>query len=136
VSIANSETRFHDYEGAPIGDSGPYGTYAACDPMVIDDLKWLGIKMVSTANNHVVDYGEVGIETNMQNLKHHGMPFAGTGRNLSEAAAPTYLDTPKGSVALIGVTLTMPPADHRAGDPPALLAGGQESGIFISPATR
>jgi poly-gamma-glutamate capsule biosynthesis protein CapA/YwtB (metallophosphatase superfamily) len=123
VSIGNSETLFHDYEGAPISDSGPYGTYAACDPVVIDDLKWLGLKMVSTANNHVVDYGEVGIETNMRNLKAHGMPFAGTGRNLSEAAAPAYLDTPKGSVALIGVTLTMPPADHRAGDPRGVTRG-------------
>ena len=116
VSIANSETLFHDFESSPISDSGPYGTYAQCDPIVIDDLKWLGIDMVSTANNHVVDYGEEGILTNIRNLKAHGMPFAGTGRTLSEAAAPTYLDTPRGSVALIGVTLTMPPADHRAGD--------------------
>jgi poly-gamma-glutamate capsule biosynthesis protein CapA/YwtB (metallophosphatase superfamily) len=123
VSFTNAETLFHDYEGAPISDSGPYGTYAACDPVVIDDLKWMGIKMVSTANNHAVDYGEVGILTNIANLKAHEMPFAGTGRNLSEAVAPTYLDTPKGSVALIGVTLTMPPADHRAGDPRGVTRG-------------
>jgi poly-gamma-glutamate synthesis protein (capsule biosynthesis protein) len=51
------------------------------------------------------------------------MPFAGTGRNLTEAVAPAYLDTPKGSVALIGVTLTMPPADHRAGDPRGVTKG-------------
>ncbi|MBO0883489.1 MAG: CapA family protein, partial [Mycobacterium sp.] len=80
VGIANSETLFHEFESSPISDSGPYGTYAACDPIVIDDLKWLGIKMVSTANNHVVDYGEDGILTNMRNLKAHDMPFAGTGR--------------------------------------------------------
>jgi poly-gamma-glutamate capsule biosynthesis protein CapA/YwtB (metallophosphatase superfamily) len=123
VSIANSETLFHEYEASPIGDSGPYGTYAACDPAVIEDLKWLGIKMVSTANNHVVDYGEEGITINMRNLKAHGMPFAGTGRTLSEAAAPTYLDTPKGSVALIGVTLTMPPAEHRAGEARGVIKG-------------
>ncbi len=116
VSIANSETLFHAYESSPISDSGPYGTYAACDPEVIEDLKWMGIKMVSTANNHVVDFGEEGVLINMRNLQARGMPFAGTGRTLSEAVAPTYLDTPRGSVALIGVTLTMPPADHRAGD--------------------
>ena len=123
VSLTNAETLFHQYEGAPISDSGPYGTYAACDPMVIDDLRWLGFDMVSTANNHAVDYGEVGILTNMRNLRAHGMPFAGTGRNLSEAVAPAYLDTAKGSVALIGVTLTMPPADHRAGDPRGVTKG-------------
>jgi poly-gamma-glutamate capsule biosynthesis protein CapA/YwtB (metallophosphatase superfamily) len=123
VSITNAETLFHNFEGAPIGDSGPYGTYAQCDPVVIDDLKWLGFDMVSTANNHAVDYGEAGILTNIDNLKAHGMPFAGTGRNLSEAVAPAYLDTPKGSVALIGVTLTMPPADHRAGEPRGVTKG-------------
>jgi poly-gamma-glutamate capsule biosynthesis protein CapA/YwtB (metallophosphatase superfamily) len=123
VSVANSETLFHAYESSPISDSGPYGTYAACDPEVIDDLKWMGIKMVSTANNHVVDFGEEGILINMRNLRAHGMPFAGTGRTLSEAAAPTYMDTPRGSVALIGVTLTMPPADHRAGDPRGPIKG-------------
>jgi poly-gamma-glutamate synthesis protein (capsule biosynthesis protein) len=123
VSFTNAETLFHDYESAPIPDSGPYGTYAACDPAVIDDLKWLGIKMVATANNHCYDYGEEGILINIRNLKAHGMPSAGTGRNLSEAVAPAYLDTPKGSVALIGVTLTMPPQDHRAGDPRGVIKG-------------
>lgn len=123
VSFTNSETLFHSYEGAPIPDSGPYGTYAACDPPVIDDLRWLGINMVSTANNHCVDYGEVGIVTNLKNLDRYGMPHAGTGRNLSEAAAPAYHETPRGVVALIGVTLTMPPAGHRAGDPRGVIRG-------------
>lgn len=123
VTFANAETLFHRYEASPIPDSGPYGTYAACDPDVIDDLKWLGIDMVSTANNHCYDYGEQGILQNLENLRTHGMPSAGTGRNLTEAAAPAYLDTAKGSVALIGVTLTMPPQDHRAGDPRGIIKG-------------
>ena len=101
-----------------------YGTYAACDPAVIDDLKWMGFSMVSTANNHAVDYGEVGVLANIRNLKARAMPFAGTGGTLTEAAAPVYLDTPKGSVALIGVTLTMPPADHRAGEPRGPIKAG------------
>lgn len=117
VAFTNGETLFHNYEGAPIPESGPYGTYAACDPRVIEDLRSLGIDMVATANNHCVDYGETGVMANLSNLDAYGMAHAGTGRTLSEAVSPTYLDTPKGSVALIAVTLTMPPADHRAGDP-------------------
>lgn len=123
VSFTNSETLFHRYEGAPIPDSGPYGTYAACDPAVIEDLRWLGIDMVSTANNHCADYGEVGVVTNLENLDAHGMPHAGTGRTLSEALAPAYLYSPRGTVALIGVTLTMPAGDHRAGDPRGVVKG-------------
>jgi poly-gamma-glutamate synthesis protein (capsule biosynthesis protein) len=117
VAFTNAETLFHDYEGAPTPESGPYGTYVACDPRVIEDLHSLGIDMVATANNHCVDYGETGVVVNLASLDAYGMPHAGTGRTLSEAVAPTYLDTPKGSVALIAVTLTMPPADHRAGEP-------------------
>lgn len=117
VTFTNGETLFHNYEGAPIPESGPFGTYVACDPRVIEDLQFLGIDMIATANNHCVDYGETGVMANLGNLDAFGMPHAGTGATLAEAVAPAYLDTPKGSVALIAVTLTMPPADHRAGDP-------------------
>ena len=58
VSIANSETLYHQFEGYPVADSGLYGTYVTTHPDVIDDLRWLGLDMVSTANNHCVDYGE------------------------------------------------------------------------------
>ena len=116
VSIANSETLYHEFEGYPVADSGLYGTYVATHPDVIDDLRWLGIDMVSTANNHCVDYGEVGLLANMDNLDRHGMPYAGTGRSLTEAARPRYLPTARGTVAMVAVTLTMPPGDHRAGE--------------------
>jgi poly-gamma-glutamate synthesis protein (capsule biosynthesis protein) len=136
VSIANAETLFHEYEHAPIPDSGPFGTYAACDPAVIDDLRWMGIRMVSTANNHAIDYGEAGVLTNIANLKAHGMPFAGTGRTLTEAVAPTYLDTPRGSVALISVTITLPPGDHRAGDPRGVVRGRPGANVLRHTATH
>src|SRR4051794_11249131 len=117
VSIANAEVMFHEYEGAPISDAGLYGTYAASDPALIDELHWLGLKMVACANNHAGDYGEVGVLKNIENLDRFGMPHAGSGRSLAEAAAPTYLETPKGRVALISVTCTEPSGKQRAGDP-------------------
>lgn len=123
VTVANAETLFHDYEGTPVPDSGPYGTYVACPPAAIADLRALGVDMVSTANNHCVDYGEAGVLANIAHLRRHGMPFAGTGATLTEAVAPAYLDTAKGSVALVAVTITMPPGDHRAGEPRGPIAG-------------
>lgn len=117
VSIANSETLYHQFEGYPVADSGPYGTYVASHPDIIDDLRWLGFDMVATANNHCVDYGEAGLLANIGNLDAHGMPYAGTGRSLTEAARPRYLQTARGVVAMVAVTLTMPPGDHRAGEP-------------------
>jgi poly-gamma-glutamate capsule biosynthesis protein CapA/YwtB (metallophosphatase superfamily) len=116
VSIANSETLFHEFEGYPVADSGLYGTYVATHPDVIDDLRWLGLDLVSTANNHCVDYGELGLLANLDNLDSRGLPHAGTGRSLTEAARPRYLPTARGTVAMVAVTLTMPPGDHRAGE--------------------
>jgi poly-gamma-glutamate synthesis protein (capsule biosynthesis protein) len=116
VSIANSETLYHQFEGYPVADSGLYGTYVATHPDVIDDLRWLGFDMVSTANNHCVDYGELGLLANIGNLDARGLPYAGTGPSLTEAARPRYLPTARGTVALVAVTLTMPPGDHRAGE--------------------
>jgi poly-gamma-glutamate synthesis protein (capsule biosynthesis protein) len=123
VTVANAETLFHEYEGTPVPDSGPYGTYVACPPSAIADLSAMGVDMVSTANNHCVDYGETGVLANIAHLRRHGMPFAGTGATLTEAVAPAYLDTAKGSVALVAVTLTMPPGDHRAGEPRGVVKG-------------
>ncbi|HEX7161312.1 MAG TPA: CapA family protein [Trebonia sp.] len=117
VSIANSETLYHQFEGYPVADSGLYGTYVTTHPEVIDDLRWLGFDMVSTANNHCVDYGELGLLANIDNLDAHGMPYAGTGRSLTEAARPRYLQTARGVAALVAVTLTIPPGGHRAGEP-------------------
>jgi poly-gamma-glutamate capsule biosynthesis protein CapA/YwtB (metallophosphatase superfamily) len=116
VAIANSETLYHQFEGYPVADAGPYGTYVATDPAVIDDLRWLGLDMVATANNHCVDYGEAGLLANLANLEDRGLPCAGTGRSLTEAARPRYLATARGTVALVAVTLTMPPGGHRAGE--------------------
>ena len=116
VSITNSETLFHRFEGAPTWDAGPGGTYVATEPSIIEDLKWMGFDMVAAANNHALDFGETGVLNNMENLEAYGLHYAGMGKSLSQAVAPTYLDTPKGRVALISVTCSLPAGNHRPGD--------------------
>ena len=116
LSVTNSETLFHRYEGFPTWDAGPGGTYVATDPAIIDDLKWMGFDMVAAANNHALDFGEVGVLKNMENLEEHGLAYAGMGRSLAQAVAPTYFDTPRGRVALISVTASLPAGNHRPGD--------------------
>src|SRR5262245_33503463 len=55
VRFANAETLFHDFEH-PAGHL--HVTYMRCSPTLIADLQWLGINLVSCANNHSHDYGE------------------------------------------------------------------------------
>jgi poly-gamma-glutamate synthesis protein (capsule biosynthesis protein) len=80
---------------------------------MLEELRWAGINLLSSANNHAYDYGEGGLLATIKNLEASGLAHAGTGRNLSEARAPRYLDTNRGRVALISVSSTFP-ADARA----------------------
>ncbi len=107
VGYTNLEMLFHEYEHPP-GSAG--GTYTASEPHNLEELKWAGINLVSTANNHSFDYGPGGVLTNLTNLRAAGLAHAGTGSNLSEARSPGYLDTPKGRVALISASSTFPEA--------------------------
>jgi poly-gamma-glutamate capsule biosynthesis protein CapA/YwtB (metallophosphatase superfamily) len=85
------------------------GTYMTTPPELLSDLSWLGVSMVSTANNHAYDYGEGGVLATLRHLEEAGIMFAGSGQNLAEARRPGYLDTRAGRVALIATTATYRP---------------------------
>jgi poly-gamma-glutamate synthesis protein (capsule biosynthesis protein) len=68
---------------------------------VLDELLWMGFNLFSLANNHSLDYSEGGLLETKRLFEEMGVTNAGTGRNLSEARAPAYLNTPKGRIALI-----------------------------------
>lgn len=89
------------------------GTLMTTPPHLLDDLKWMGIDFVSCANNHAADFGHGGIAATLKHLDRAGLPHSGSGRNLDEARAPAYLDTPAGRVALISANAFFRPW-HRA----------------------
>ncbi len=60
------------------------------EPDKIQLLKDLGADIVSLANNHIYDYGEIGFFDTIDNLKKAGMPYIGAGNNLEEAQKPYY----------------------------------------------
>jgi poly-gamma-glutamate synthesis protein (capsule biosynthesis protein) len=106
AAFANLETCVHRYLEGHQNISG--GTYMTTEPHLLEDLKWLGVNLVSTANNHAYDYGEEGILATCRYLDAAGIVHAGSGRHLKEARSPAYLDTARGRVALIATTATMP----------------------------
>ena len=50
----------------------------------------MGVDIVSIANNHVYDYGEVSLLDTLATLEEAAMPYAGAGRNKEEAIKPVY----------------------------------------------
>jgi poly-gamma-glutamate capsule biosynthesis protein CapA/YwtB (metallophosphatase superfamily) len=118
AAFANLEGTVHTWDEGTPGIT--QGTFMTTDPGLLADLKWLGINMVSCANNHAFDYGEGGVLANIKHLDEAGLAHAGTGRNLAEARAPAYLDTPHGRVALVAATATFRPWNQAGEQRPDL----------------
>jgi len=112
AAFTNGEMLFHDFEGSPTHRSA---TWMRSHPRHIGDLQWMGFGLVATANNHAFDYGETGLLASLRHLDAAGVTHAGSGRNLAEAVAPAYLDTPAGRVALVAGT-TSGRYQSRAGE--------------------
>lgn len=107
ASFVNLEGTVHTWDEGTPGIT--QGTFMTTDPKLLDDLKWLGVNLVCCANNHAFDYGEDGVLANLKHLDAAGLAHAGSGKNLAEARAPGYLDTPNGRVALVAATATFRP---------------------------
>jgi poly-gamma-glutamate capsule biosynthesis protein CapA/YwtB (metallophosphatase superfamily) len=118
AAFANLEGTVHTWDEGTPGIT--QGTFMTTDPKLLEDLKWLGINMVSCANNHAFDYGEDGVLANLRHLDAAGLAHAGTGKNLAEARAPGYLDTPNGRVGLIATTATFRPWNQAGEQRPDL----------------
>jgi poly-gamma-glutamate synthesis protein (capsule biosynthesis protein) len=119
ASFANLEgsVRYWD-EGTP---GITVGTYMTTPPDLLDEVKWLGIRIVSCANNHSYDYGEAGLLATLRHLDAAGIRHSGSGRNLAEARAPAYLDTPGGRIALVSMTATFRPWNRASAQRPDMV---------------
>jgi poly-gamma-glutamate capsule biosynthesis protein CapA/YwtB (metallophosphatase superfamily) len=113
ASFTNLEVLFHDYEPAPMHESG--GTWMRAEPALAKELAWAGFDVVSRANNHAGDYGVEGMRLTTRYVAEAGLVQAGVGESLSEAREAKFLDTPKGRIALISVASTFP--DHSRAAP-------------------
>lgn len=108
AAFTNLEILFHNFEAPPAAQSG--GTWLRADPNLFQELQWMGFNLFATANNHSLDYGIEGMRIHRRILKDNGAVFAGTGENLGEARAPSYLETPRGRIALISCASTFSPS--------------------------
>lgn len=59
-------------------------------PERLNIYKEMGIDLVSTANNHVYDYGEEGLIDTIKYLNEYDIPNVGAGSNIDEASSAYY----------------------------------------------
>ncbi len=70
-------------------------------PEALDALTTFGFNLLSLAGNHAFDLKVTGIQNTLREADSRKIVHAGTGSNVAEAAAPGYLHTPKGTIALV-----------------------------------
>ncbi len=115
VAYANMEQCIHNFGPNCFASFSSGGTYTHSPPFVADEVKWMGIDMVSLATNHALDWMFGGLKETIDNLDRAGIPHAGTGMNLGEARAPCFYDSEQGRVALISVDTSKPTAAASPG---------------------
>jgi hypothetical protein len=115
VTHAHLEIPLHDFDDAGIfgAAEGALAWYRG-PAAIAEELRWLGVDLVSTASNHSLDYSYGGLRSTCAALDAAGLAHAGTGADLAAARAPAFADTAVGRVALVSATSSFP-AFARAG---------------------
>lgn len=114
--IASADARFFNLE-TTLNEEGECpasqfsgGTYLRADPRVLGDVCDFGFNLTTFNNNHAMDFSYEGLYATLEALRGEGIVHAGVGMNMAEAAAPRYLDTANGRVALISVNTSFDPS--------------------------
>jgi poly-gamma-glutamate synthesis protein (capsule biosynthesis protein) len=94
VAFANLET--------PLSDRARYSGAFRVSPAFADGLRWAGIDVVSTANNHALDAEGQGLLDTREALFQAGVGAVGTGRNLDEARRPFIIERDGIKIAFFG----------------------------------
>jgi len=95
-------------------------------PRNVPCLTAAGIDCCVLANNHVMDWGYLGLEETLTTLHSAGLETAGAGRNIEEATRAVRLSVPgKGDVLVFAV------AHVSSGVPKAWSAGAHRGGVHL-----
>jgi poly-gamma-glutamate capsule biosynthesis protein CapA/YwtB (metallophosphatase superfamily) len=101
--LLKGDVGFTNFEAAVAekGETVHEGRGFLTPPEALDAMTTFGFNLLSLSGNHAFDLKVAGIQNTTREADSRKIVHAGTGNNLAEAAAPAYLHTPKGTIALI-----------------------------------
>ena len=121
ILVANNEFPFTD-RGTPTEDKT--FTFRA-DTSTVSYLEDMGVDVAVLANNHIYDFGEVGLLDTLDTLMNAGISQVGAGRNLEEASAPLYFIVNDMKIAVVAATQI-----ERLDNPDTKGATESSAGVF------
>jgi len=98
IAAANLECPLSD-TGTPITKGGPNLRVPA---RMAGAIKEFGISTVSLANNHILDYGEKGLDETRESLTREGIGWFGAGATREEAAKPLTVEAGGARIEFFG----------------------------------
>jgi len=75
--------------------------FHSASPSVVDCLGEFHINLLGLSNNHTGDLGQAGVYAMMKEMDARGLCYAGIGRDVNQAASPSYLTTDNGRISLV-----------------------------------
>ncbi len=121
IFMVNNEFPYTD-RGTPT--AGKQFTFRA-KPESAAYLTEMGADIVSLANNHAYDYGEVSLLDSLDTLEAMDMPYVGAGRNLEEAVKPVSFIANDLKISILSATQI-----ERNDNPDTKGAGESTPGTF------
>src|SRR5579872_1090513 len=102
-NLLKGDVRFTNLEAAVAekGETVHEGRGFLTPPEALDALTTFGFNLLALSGNHAFDLKATGIQKTIKEADSRKIAHAGTGNNVTEAAAAAYLHTPKGTVALV-----------------------------------
>lgn len=79
---------------------------ARTDPAIASEFVWAGTDIVSLANNHLMDFGQSGLETTRRTLDAVGIKHSGAGLTAGEAYRHTVVEKKGLKMALVSVMVS------------------------------
>jgi hypothetical protein len=97
LTITNLESPLIE-KGTPIAKTGPA---IKASPKTVKALNFGHINMVTLANNHILDFGEEGLQTTLAVLKSNGIDYLGAGE--AKERATKYVDFDKTRIGIVNI---------------------------------
>jgi len=95
-------------------------------PEALEALKTFGFNLLALSNNHAFDLKVPGIQNTLEQVSRLNLAHAGAGNTIDEAAAPGYLKTPKGTIALVAMASGAVTEEEAGGSATATRPGVNE----------
>jgi poly-gamma-glutamate synthesis protein (capsule biosynthesis protein) len=119
--LRRSDMCFGNLEAPFIEEGEPADKWAVLkqSPKLVGEYAKMGFRILQLANNHMLDYGQLGLVSTLRTLRDAGMQYVGAGENIGEALKPAYLEQKGFRVGFLDCASTLPgesvAGEHKSG---------------------